>query len=124
MAEPGFTTIDQYIALFPAAVQTKLRELRALILEAAPRATEKISYQMPTFFLNGNLVHFAAYPGHIGLYPAPSAIEKFKDELSPYKHAKGSIQFPLSEPLPLELIRRIVLFRVSEALLDRKTQKQ
>jgi len=87
-----------------------------LIRLAAPGAEEKISYQMPTFYLNGNLVHFAAYAKHIGFYPTPSGIEKFKRELSEYKHAKGSVQFPLGEPLPVDLIEKIVRFRVEENL--------
>ena len=87
-----------------------------LIRFAAPGAQEKISYQMPTFYLNGNLVHFAAYAKHIGFYPTPSGIEKFKRELSEYKHAKGSVQFPQGEPLPVDLIEKIVRFRVEENL--------
>ncbi|NTW73222.1 MAG: hypothetical protein HGA49_13415, partial [Eubacteriaceae bacterium] len=92
----------------------KLQEIRETIRKAAPEATEKISYQMPTFYLNGNLVHFAAFTSHIGFYPAPSGVEVLKEELAPYLHAKGSIQFPLNQPLPLDLIRRIVEFRVIE----------
>lgn len=107
-------TTDEYIAQFPPDVREILQNLRAVIKEAAPEATEKISYQMPTFYLNGNLVHFAAYARHIGFYPAPSGIEAFKEELSPYKGAKGSVQFPLDKPLPMDLISRIVRFRVSE----------
>jgi len=87
-----------------------------LIRLAAPGAEEKISYQMPTFYLNGNLVHFAAYAKHIGFYPTPSGIEKFKRELSEYKHAKVSVQFPQGEPLPVDLIEKIVRFRVEENL--------
>lgn len=112
----GFTSIDEYIATFPEEVQTILQELRATIKAAAPDATETISYQMPTFFLKGNLVHFAAFKSHIGFYPAPRGIEAFKDELAVYKGAKGSVQFPIDEPLPLELITRIVKFRVEENL--------
>ncbi|MCB8943232.1 MAG: DUF1801 domain-containing protein [Ardenticatenaceae bacterium] len=104
--------IDDYIAQFPTAVQDKLHQLRATIKAAAPAATEAISYQMPTFKLHGNLVHFAAYKNHIGFYPVPSGIEAFQQELSVYKQGKGSIQFPLDQPLPLELISRIVRFRV------------
>jgi len=110
----AFTTTDEYIAQFPPDVREILQNLRAVIKEAAPEATEKISYQMPTFYLNGNLVHFAAYARHIGFYPAPSGIEAFKEELSPYKGAKGSVQFPLDKPLPMDLITGIVRFRVSE----------
>jgi uncharacterized protein YdhG (YjbR/CyaY superfamily) len=112
----GFTSIDEYIATFPEEIQKKLQEMRATIRAAAPDAEEKISYQMPTFTLNGNLVHFAAFKNHIGFYPAPRGIEAFKDELSIYKGAKGSVQFPLDRPLPLELVSRIVKFRVAENL--------
>lgn len=112
----GYKSIDEYILSFPADVQEKLTELRMLIRFAAPGAQEKISYQMPTFYLNGNLVHFAAYAKHIGFYPTPSGIEKFKRELSEYKHAKGSVQFPQGEPLPVDLIEKIVRFRVEENL--------
>ncbi len=118
----GFTSIDEYIATFPEAVQVMLQALRATIKAVAPDATEKISYQMPTFFLKGNIVHFAAYKNHIGFYPAPRGIEAFKDELSVYEGAKGSVQFPLDEPLPLELISRIVQFRVAENL--KKAEKK
>lgn len=106
--------IDEYIKKFPEDIQEKLEKLRQLIGENAPDAVEKISYGMPTFYLNGNLVHFAAYSGHIGFYPAPSGIEAFKDELSLYKTSKGAIQFPINEELPLELIKKIVQFRVGE----------
>jgi uncharacterized protein YdhG (YjbR/CyaY superfamily) len=107
-------SIDEYIALFPKDIQKKLEELRATIKAAAPEAKEKISYQMPTFDLYGNLVHFAAHKNHIGFYPTPSGIDAFKNELSVYEGAKGSVQFPLAKPLPLKLIRKIVKFRVSE----------
>jgi uncharacterized protein YdhG (YjbR/CyaY superfamily) len=112
----GFTTIDEYIATFPDAIQKLLQEVRATIKAAAPDATEKISYQMPTFFLEGNLVHFAAFKNHIGFYPAPRGIEAFKDELAVYKGAKGSVQFPLDQPMPLDLISRIVQYRAAENL--------
>ncbi|WP_153976975.1 iron chaperone [Paenibacillus xylanilyticus] len=106
--------VDEYISRFAPDVQVRLQALRQIIREAAPNAEEKISYQMPTYALHGNLVHFAAYKNHIGFYPAPSGIEAFRDELSAYKGAKGSVQFPLNQPLPEELIRRIVEFRVKE----------
>lgn len=109
-----FTTIDEYIAQFPPEVQENLQQLRSVIQEAAPEATEKISYQMPAFYLKGSLVYFAAFKHHIGFYPAPRGIEAFKEELSQYKGAKGSVQFPLNKPLPLDLISRIVKFRVAE----------
>ena len=112
----GFASIDEYITTFPVEIEAILQELRTTIKAAAPEAEEKISYQMPTFALKGNLVHFAAYPNHIGFYPAPSGITAFAAELSRYKRAKGSVQFPLDEPLPLELISRIVAFRVAENL--------
>lgn len=112
--EQQFNSIDEYINAFPEDVKKKLIEMREVIKEEAPQAQEKISYQMPTFYLNGNLVHFAAFTKHIGFYPAPSGIEAFKNELSKYKGAKGSVQFPMEEPLPLEVIRQIVRFRVAE----------
>jgi uncharacterized protein YdhG (YjbR/CyaY superfamily) len=109
-------SIDEYIAGFPSEIQEILQNIRQVIREAAPQAQEKISYQMPTFFLHGNLVHFAAFPKHIGFYPVPSGIEHFKEELSVYKQGKGSVQFPLDQPIPYDLIRRIVEFRSSENL--------
>jgi uncharacterized protein YdhG (YjbR/CyaY superfamily) len=114
--EAGFSSIDEYIATFPADIQAILQELRATIHAAAPEATEKISYQMPTFYLKGNLVHFGAFTNHIGFYPAPRGIEAFQKELSAYKGSKGAVQFPIDEPLPLELVSRIVRFRVEENL--------
>ncbi len=107
-------TIDEYIAGFSEAIQYPLRELRATIRAAAPAASETINYGIPTFQLHGNLVHFAAFKKHIGFYPAPSGIDAFREELSAYKGAKGSVQFPLDKPLPFELITRIVQFRVAE----------
>lgn len=109
-----YTTIDEYIATFPKDIQTILQKIRETIRKSAPEATEAISYQMPTFKLNGNLVHFAAFKNHIGFYPVPSGIEKFKKELSAYKGAKGSVQFPLDRPIPYALISKIVKFRVKE----------
>jgi uncharacterized protein YdhG (YjbR/CyaY superfamily) len=111
----GAGSIDEYIAGFPSDTQQRLRELRALIRATAPGATETISYAMPTFDLNGHhLVHFAGYARHIGFYPVPSGVEAFKEELKPYKGGKGSVQFPLDQPMPTDLIRRIVEFRVEE----------
>lgn len=107
-------TIDEYILQFPSEVQVILRELRQVIKETAPEAEEKISYQMPTFYFHGNLVHFAKHKNHIGFYPTPTGIEAFKKELSVYKGAKGSVQFPMDKPLPLELIREIVKYRIDE----------
>ena len=120
----GFTTIDEYIATFPNDTQRILEDIRATIKAAAPEAQEKISYQMPTFFLNGNLVHFAAFKNHIGFYPVPSGIEKFKKELSIYEQGKGSAQFPLDKPMPLALITKIVKFRVKENLAKAKVKKK
>jgi len=108
--------IDEYIAGFPKEVQEILEKIRLTIRNAAPEAEERISYQIPTFTLKGNLVHFAAFKKHIGLYPTPSGIEKFKNELSAYEGAKGSVQFPLDKPIPYELISEIVKFRVKENL--------
>jgi uncharacterized protein YdhG (YjbR/CyaY superfamily) len=117
-------TIDNYIAGFPKDIQDLLEEIRNTIQEATPNAVEKISYGMPTFALNGkNLVHFAAFKNHIGFYPVPSGIEKFKKELSKYKGAKGSVQFPLDKAMPLELIAKIVKFRVKENLAKAKGKK-
>lgn len=118
----SYNTIDEYIANFPASVQQRLQQIRATIKAAAPDAQEKISYQMPTFYLHGNLVHFAVYTWHIGFYPAPSGIEAFQAELSTYKGAKGSVQFPLDQPLPLDLVRRIVEYRVAENLKNAATK--
>jgi uncharacterized protein YdhG (YjbR/CyaY superfamily) len=106
--------IDDYIARFPPDVQAVLQQVRATIRAAAPDAVEAISYQMPTFRLNGNLVHFAAFKNHIGFYPVPSGIAEFLEELSAYPMGKGSVQFPLDRPLPYDLITRIVRFRAEE----------
>jgi len=107
-------TIDEYISGFPKDIQKVLKEIRETIRSAAPDAEETINYAIPTFKLNGNLVHFAAFKNHIGFYPAPSGIEAFKKELSGYEGAKGSVQFPLDAPMPFALITRIVKFRVKE----------
>ena len=112
----GFSSIDEYITAFPSETQKILEQVRATIKAAAPDAQEKISYQIPTFFLNGNLVHFAAFKNHIGLYPAPSGIEAFKEELSVYEGGKGTIRFPLDKPVPYALISKIVKFRVRQNL--------
>jgi uncharacterized protein YdhG (YjbR/CyaY superfamily) len=110
-----FRTIDEYIETFPKDVQPILEKVRQTIRKAAPKAVEAISYQMPTFKLNGKgLVYFAGYKGHIGFYPIPSGVEAFKKELSKYKQGKGSVQFPLDEPVPYDLVKRIVQFRVKE----------
>lgn len=107
-------SIDEYISQYPVNVQEILQGLRRVIRDAAPEAEEKISYQMPTFFLYRNLVHFAAFKNHIGFYPTPSGIEAFKEELSIYKSSKGSVQFTINKPMPIDLIRKIVAFRVDE----------
>ncbi len=109
-------TIDAYIAGFPADVQAILQKIRAIIHTAVPEAQETIKYQMPTFTLKGNLVHFAAFQKHIGFYPIPTGIEAFKEELSVYKTGKGSVQFPLDQPIPYDLIERMVRFRAAENL--------
>jgi len=108
--------IDEQIAKFPKDVQEILEKIRATIRKAAPDAEETINYGIPTFTLTGNLVHFAGFKNHIGFYPTPSGIEKFKKELSVYKGAKGSVQFPLNKPIPYGLISKIVKFRVKENL--------
>ena len=113
-------TVDDYIGTFPAAVRQLLEELRRTIREAAPGAEEAIVYQIPTFRLNGNLIHFGAYKSHIGFYPAPSAMKAFACELAEYECAKGSVRFPIDRPLPLVLISEIVRFRVRENLAKRK----
>jgi uncharacterized protein YdhG (YjbR/CyaY superfamily) len=109
-------TIDEYISNCPEEIQKKLKEMRSTIKAAAPNATEKISYQIPTFYLNGNLVHFAALKNHIGFYPTPSGVQAFIKETAKYASTKGAIQFPLDEPLPLKLVSKIVKFRVKENL--------
>ena len=111
-----FKSIDEYIDAFPRNIQNVLQELRRTIKEAAPQAEETISYRIPTFKLNGNLVHFAAFKNHIGFYPTSSGISAFKKELSRYAGSKGTVRFPIDKPLPLSLIRRIVRFRVKENL--------
>ena len=114
MKQKKYETVDEYIMQFPQQVQRILQEMRRLIKDIAPEAEEKISYQMPTYYLHGNLVHFAAYKNHIGFYPTPSGIEAFKEELSSYKSAKGSVQFPINRPIPFDLIRKIVAFRAAK----------
>ncbi len=115
-----FKTIDEYINSFPDDVRDKLQAIRQVIQEAAPEAEETIAYQMPTFKLYGNLVHFAAFTHHIGFYPTPSGTEAPLEGSARYKTGKGTLQFPLDQPLPLPLIRQIVEFRVQENLVKRK----
>lgn len=112
MAKAPITTIDDYLDACPAPVRARLRRIRNAIRRAAPKAQEKIAYRIPTFTMRGNLVHFAAFKAHIGLYPGPEAIAAFERELAGYRTSKGAIQFPHDEPLPLALISRIVKFRV------------
>ncbi len=116
MPRPTYDTIDAYIATCTPPVQAILQELRSFIHKYAPEATEKISWAMPTFFLNGNLIHFMAYKKHIGLYPGASGIENFAAEFVALglKYSKGAVQFPIDKPLPWDLIQRIVAFRVKE----------
>lgn len=114
--QPAPANIDAYIAGFPQEVQAILEKIRMIVRETAPAAEETIKYQLPTFMLKGNLVHFGAFKKHIGFYPTPTGIEQFKAELSVYEGAKGSIQFPLDNPIPYDLIRQIVQFRVKENL--------
>jgi len=124
MAErSGARTIDEYIAGFPKATQAVLEAMRALIREAAPDATETMSYAIPTFDLGEkHLIHFAGFARHVGFYPTPSGVTAFANELAVYKRGKGSVQFPLDEPLPADLIRRIVAFRVDE--VDRRRSRK
>jgi uncharacterized protein YdhG (YjbR/CyaY superfamily) len=107
-------TVDEYLATMPAATRAKLESIRQTIREAAPEATEKIAYEIPTFVFHGNLVHFAGYEHHIGFYPASSGVREFADELESYETSKGTIRFPLDAEVPLDLVRRIVEFRVRE----------
>jgi uncharacterized protein YdhG (YjbR/CyaY superfamily) len=116
--------IDEYIARYPEDIQEILEKIRMTIREAAPEADERISYQIPTFALEGNLVHFAAYKNRIGFYPTPSGIEEFEEELSFYVGGKGSVKFPLDKPIPYDLITKIVRFRVKENLQRAETKLQ
>ena len=111
-----FKDINEFIADFPEDIQIILEKIRATIHQAAPDATEAIKYGMPTFVLNGNLVHFAAYKNHIGFYPAPTGIDAFIEELAQYRTGKGTIQFPIDKPIPYDLIAKVVKFRVEENL--------
>ena len=115
-----FATINEYISEFPEEIRVILEQIRETIQQAAPEAKEAVRYGMPTFVLNGNLVHFAAYKNHIGFYPAPSGIDAYLDELAVYRSGKGTIQFPLDKPIPIHLIQKVVEFRVKENLGKRK----
>jgi uncharacterized protein YdhG (YjbR/CyaY superfamily) len=119
-----FHTIDEYIKTFPKDVQIKLEAIRKAIRELVPEAQEKISYEIPTFYLDGSLVHFAAFKNHIGFYPTPSGIGAFQEELAKYKGGKGSVQFPLNEELPIRLIERIVKYRLEKNRMKAKTQSK
>jgi uncharacterized protein YdhG (YjbR/CyaY superfamily) len=119
------TTIDEYIAGFPTEIQTVLVQIRALIKKAAPDADESISYGIPAFKQNGRpLVYIAGFKNHIGFYPIPTGIEAFKKEFSGYKTGKGSIQFPLDKPMPLDLIMKIVRYRIKENLKSNKSKSR
>jgi uncharacterized protein YdhG (YjbR/CyaY superfamily) len=123
MQRTRFNTIDEYIDTFPKSIQDVLQELRRTIRKAAPEAEEAISYQIPTFRLSGNLVHFAAFKNHIGFFPTSSGIRAFKKELSGYELSKGTVRFPMDKPLPLSLVSRIVKFRVKENLAKVKKNR-
>jgi uncharacterized protein YdhG (YjbR/CyaY superfamily) len=116
--------VNEYISGFPSSTQKLLKQLRSTIKKNAPQAEEGISYQMPAYKQSGPLVYFAGYKGHIGFYPGASGVATFKKELAPYKTAKGSIQFPLDQALPLDLIRKIVAFRVSQNLEKQELKKK
>lgn len=115
----NYKTIEEYIAIFPKEIQEVLYKLKRTIKKEAPDAEEAISYQMPTFKLKGNLVHFAAFKNHIGFFPTPSAIVAFKKELSGYETSKGTIRFPLEKPMPYDLVKKIVKYRVKENIHDK-----
>lgn len=118
--EKQYSTIDEYIGLYPPDVRQKLKELRAVIRSAAPDAQEKISWSMPTFYLCGNLVHFAAHKNHIGFYPGASGVEAFLKETTEYKTSKGAVQLPLDKPLPKEIIFKVTAIRAKENLNAKK----
>lgn len=124
MDKQDYRNIDDYINKAPHEVQQKLRDLRAVLKSELPDAEERIAYQMPTFSQNGNLVHFAAFKNHIGFFPAPSGIENFKDELVKYKTSKGTVQFPLDDEIPMDLVREIVRFRLKENLAKASKKKK
>ncbi len=113
-------TIDEFITKYPADVQKILQKIRQTIQKAAPEATEKISYGIPTFVFHGNLVHFAAYDSHIGFYPGPAPISAFQDELTAYETAKGTIRFPLDKPIPYDLIEKITAYAVERNSVKKK----
>jgi uncharacterized protein YdhG (YjbR/CyaY superfamily) len=116
-------TIDEYISVFDPKIQMALNELRNFIKSEVPEATEKISYGMPTFYLNGNLVHFAAFKDHYGFFPGPSGIDEFEKALAPYRSGKGTLRFPLDKPIPWKIIKKVIQFRVKENVDKIKTKK-
>lgn len=121
--KPTYTTIDEYIQLFPEEIQERMEKLRQVIHEAAPEAKEKISWRMPTFDYYGNLVHFAAQKNHMGFYPGASGVASFRDDLTDYITSKGAIQFPHSKSIPYDLVEKIVLFRVEQNKQDHEAKK-
>jgi uncharacterized protein YdhG (YjbR/CyaY superfamily) len=123
MPKRAFKTVDEYIATFPKNVQTILLEMRQAVKETAPEAEEVISYQMPAYKLNGVLVYFAAFKNHIGFFPTASGIEAFKEKLTDFKISKGTVQFPLNKPIPIELVKEMVKFKVKENLSKKSKKK-
>lgn len=117
-------TLDEFIAAYPPEVRAILEKIRGIIRQVAPQAQEAIKYGIPTFVLEGNLVHFSAYKTHIGFYPDPRGIQAFEKELAPYRAGKGTIQFPLDQPIPYDLIRRVVIHRVNENLAVAEARKK
>jgi len=117
-------SVDEYISGYPAGIQKKLNDIRKVIMKAAPEAVEKISYGMPAYTHKGVLLYFAVHTNHIGLYPYPSAMYAFREEIAAYRTSKGTIQFPLSKPVPLKLISEIVAFRLQENILKEQLKKK
>jgi uncharacterized protein YdhG (YjbR/CyaY superfamily) len=124
MSEWKMKTIDGYIETFEPEIQKTLNEIRDFIKAEVPEATEKISYGMPTFYLNGNLVHFAAFKDHYGFFPSPSGLDAFEEELAPYRTGKATLRFSIDKPIPWEIIKKVIQFRVKENLSKVKTKKQ
>ncbi|GHS88169.1 hypothetical protein FACS1894201_09630 [Bacteroidia bacterium] len=116
-------TIDEYIETFEPNIQKTLNEIRNFIKNEVPEATEKISYGMPTFYLNGNLVHFAAFKDHYGFFPTPSGIDAFEKELAPYRSGKGTLRFSIDKPIPWDIIKKVVQFRVTEMRLKNSLRR-
>jgi uncharacterized protein YdhG (YjbR/CyaY superfamily) len=119
----GMKTIDEYIETFEPEIQKTLNEIRNFIKTEVPEAAEKISYGMPTFYLNGNLVHFAAFKDHYGFFPTPSGIDAFEKELAPYRSGKGTLRFPIDKPVPWEILKKVIQFRKTENLNKAKKQE-